>query len=64
VTGLDTNVLMRYIMQVLAAQRRFKSGGVDFADSLIERIAHEARCTVTMTFDAAAARSAGMTLVS
>jgi predicted nucleic-acid-binding protein len=50
--------------QVLAAQRRFKSGGVDFADSLIERIAHEAGCTVTMTFDAAAARSAGMTLVS
>lgn len=50
--------------QVLQAQRRYKSGSADFADCLIERIAHEAGCTATMTFDAAAAKSAGMTLIA
>ena len=48
---------------VLQAQRRFSTGGADFADALIERIAHDAGCTATMTFDAAAARSGGMTLI-
>ncbi len=49
--------------QVLQAQRRFKSGGADFADCLIERIAHDAGCSTTMTFDAGAVKSAGMTLI-
>jgi predicted nucleic-acid-binding protein len=49
--------------QVLQAQRRYKAGNADFADCLIERLAHEAGCTATMTFDAAAAKSAGMTLI-
>ncbi len=49
--------------QVTRAQRRFKEGGADFADCLIERIAHGAGCGATMTFDAGAAKSAGMTLV-
>jgi predicted nucleic-acid-binding protein len=49
--------------QVLGAQRRFKSGNADFADCLIERIAHGAGCTATMTFDIGAAKAAGMTLV-
>jgi len=49
--------------QVLQAQRRFKSGG-DFADCLIERIAAEAGCASTMTFDAGAMKSAGMTLIA
>ena len=50
--------------QVLQAQRLFKSGGADFADCLIERIAHEAGCAATMTFDTGAVKSAGMTLIS
>ena len=50
--------------QVLQAQRRFNSGGADFADCLIERVAHGAGCTMTMTFDVAAVKSAGMTLIA
>lgn len=45
------------------ALARFSSGGADFADALIERIAAAAGCTATMTFDQAAAKGAGMTLV-
>ena len=48
---------------VLQAQRRYASGGTDFADGLIERIAHAQGCTATMTFDTGAARTAGMTLL-
>lgn len=48
---------------VLQAQRRYASGRADFADCLIERIAHDQGCTATMTFDAAAAKAAGMTLI-
>jgi predicted nucleic-acid-binding protein len=50
--------------QVQQAQRQFKSGGADFADCLIERIAHNAGCLKTMTFDTGAVKAAGMTLVS
>ncbi len=49
--------------QVLQAQRRYQAGHADFADCLIERLAHEAACSATMTFDAAAAKSAGMTWI-
>ena len=49
--------------QVLRALRVFKSGSADFADCLIERTATEAGCGATMTFDAAAAKTAGMTLI-
>lgn len=48
---------------VTQALRRFSAGGADFADCLIERIAADAGCTDTMTFDAGAARSAGMRLI-
>ena len=48
------------VMQALA---RFSSGSADFADALIERTATAAGCTTTMTFDQAAAKAAGMTLV-
>lgn len=48
---------------VVRALRRFSAGGADFADCLIERIAADAGCTDTMTFDAGAARSAGMKLI-
>ena len=49
---------------VLQAQRRFANGGADFADCLIERIAQAQGCRATMTFDAGAAKAAGMTLVT
>lgn len=48
---------------VIQALRRFSAGNADFADCLIERIAADAGCTDTMTFDAGAARSAGMKLI-
>lgn len=48
---------------VLQAQRRFASTRADFSDCLIERIAHDQGCGSTMTFDAGAAKSAGMTLI-
>jgi predicted nucleic-acid-binding protein len=37
--------------------------GADFADALLERLAAAAGCTSTLTFDAGAARHAGMALV-
>lgn len=49
--------------QVLKALRVFRAGSADFADCLIERTAADAGCGVTMTFDAAAAKTAGMTLI-
>ncbi len=49
---------------VLAALRSFQAGRADFADCLIVRTAQGAGCDVTMTFDLAATRSAGMTLLS
>ena len=49
---------------VMQALTRFSSGGADFADALIERTAADAGCRATMTFDAGAAKAAGMTLVS
>ena len=49
---------------VLQAQRRFATGGADFADCLIERIAQAHGCPTTMTFDTRAAKAAGMTLVA
>ena len=49
---------------VLQAQRRFARGGADVADCVIERIAQAHGCQATMTFDTAAAKAAGMTLVA
>jgi predicted nucleic-acid-binding protein len=48
---------------VSQALSRFGSAGVDFADALIDRTAAAAGCEATMTFDNAAAKTAGMTLV-
>jgi predicted nucleic-acid-binding protein len=48
---------------VLSALRVFKAGSADFADCLIARTAANAGCDRTMTFDAGAARAAGMTLI-
>ena len=48
---------------VLKALRVFNSTSADFADCLIERAAASAGCDRTMTFDAGAAKVAGMTLI-
>jgi predicted nucleic-acid-binding protein len=48
---------------VASAVRAFAAGRADLADYLIERSAVQAGCERTMTFDQAAAKSAGMTLV-
>jgi len=49
--------------QVVRAVRVFAAGSADFADCLIERTAANAGCAKTMTFDIAAAKTAGMTLI-
>jgi predicted nucleic-acid-binding protein len=48
---------------VVRALRVFESGRADFSDCLIERMAASAGCEQTFTFDVAAAKHAGMTLV-
>jgi predicted nucleic-acid-binding protein len=48
---------------VARALRSYGAGNADFADCLIERTAVAAGCTRTMTFDVAAAKTAGMTLI-
>ncbi len=48
---------------VMKAVRVFNAGSADFADALIERIASSAGCSRTMTFDVAATKAAGMTLI-
>jgi predicted nucleic-acid-binding protein len=45
------------------ALRRFRDSSADFADCLIERCAAAAGCSHTMTFDRAASKHAGMTLL-
>jgi predicted nucleic-acid-binding protein len=49
--------------QVVRAVRVFATSSADFADCLIERTASNAGCANTMTFDVAAAKTAGMTLI-
>ena len=49
---------------VLQALARFRSGGADFADCLIEGIARDAGYSATMTFDVGAVKAAGMKLVA
>lgn len=48
---------------VIRALRSFSSGTADFADCLIERLGSAAGCVKTVTFDAAAAKSAGMSMM-
>ncbi len=48
---------------VALALKRFRAGGADFADCLIEAIARDAGCIETMTFDVGAVKAAGMTLL-
>lgn len=48
---------------IVRALRVYQSGSADFADCLIERMSASAGCTHTYTFDKAASKVAGMTLV-
>ena len=48
---------------VWQALRVYTSTKADFADSLIERLAHAAQCEYTLTFDRSAAKHAGMRLI-
>ncbi|MDH0863770.1 type II toxin-antitoxin system VapC family toxin [Mitsuaria sp. GD03876] len=50
--------------EVADAVERFRQGSADLPDYLIERRCSNAGCSCTMTFDARAAKSAGMQLVS
>ena len=45
------------------AVHSYARSNADFADCLIERSAHNARCTHTVTFDRKAAKTAGMVLL-
>ncbi len=48
---------------VVRALRACRAGTADFADCRIECTASAAGCSKTMTFDTAAAKTAGMTLI-
>jgi predicted nucleic-acid-binding protein len=49
---------------VFNAVRCYARSNADFADCLIERSAHRANCSHTMTFDEKAAKGAGMRLLA
>ncbi|MGB6450765.1 MAG: type II toxin-antitoxin system VapC family toxin [Steroidobacteraceae bacterium] len=57
-------LVLEHSAQVAQALRAFRAGTAEFADCVIERCAAGADCEYTMTFDQAAAKSAGMTLIS
>ena len=48
---------------VWQAVHAYSRASADFADCLIERSAHDAHCTHTVTFDRKAAKTAGMVLL-
>jgi predicted nucleic-acid-binding protein len=48
---------------VWKAVRHFAISKADFADCLIERACHEAKCEYTATFDIKAAKTAGLQLI-
>ena len=48
---------------VVRALRVYSVGNADFSDCLIERTAAAAGCAQTMTFDVAASKAAGMSLI-
>ncbi|TAL81529.1 MAG: PIN domain-containing protein [Candidimonas sp.] len=56
-------LLVEQADQVLQALRMFGEGKADFPDCLIQRLAANAGCTQTMTFDAGVAKHGGMTLI-
>ena len=54
---IESSDLVRHALRACVSKR------VDFADCLIERIAHYNGATVTYTFDQGASKHAGMTLL-
>ena len=56
-------IVVSFADLVWQALAQFRKGKADFADHLIERLGTKAGCGVPMTFDRAAARDTGMTLV-
>ncbi len=48
---------------VAQAVRAYAGANADFADCMIERSAHHAHCTHTVTLDSKAAKTAGMALL-
>ena len=50
--------------QIAQALRLYKTSTADIADCLIERLAANAGCARTMTFDTKAAKLIGMTLIT
>jgi predicted nucleic-acid-binding protein len=62
--GLDTNVIVRYIMQDDPKQSKQATAVMEgLIVDLIERLSANAGCQKTMTFDRNTARSAKMTLI-
>lgn len=69
VAALDALVRSRQLVveqsdQIVRALRTYGAGAADFPDCLIERVAAAAGCDSVMTFDVAASRHAGMTLLA
>jgi predicted nucleic-acid-binding protein len=59
----STELVLENQSAVEQAVRRFAAAKVDFADCLIERSGHTSGCHETVTFDAIAAKLAGMRLL-
>lgn len=57
-------ILIEQADVVYQALRVFTQSKADFADCLIERLAHSAQCEFTVTFDKGAAKQAGMRLIN
>ena len=61
--SLDTIKIDR-VAVVASAVRMYASNKADFSDCLIQRLSASAGCEKTLTFDKAAAKLAGMVLIS
>ena len=61
VGNADLEVAQR--AEVEAATDAFEAGGPGFADQLLSALNRSARCRTTLTFDKAAARAEGFTLI-
>lgn len=58
------NIKLDRIAVVASAVRIYANSKADFSDCLIERLCASAGCDRTMTFDKAAAKMAGMVLIT
>ncbi len=56
-------ILIENAEVILMSLNQYSTSNADFADCLIERSAHYAKCTRTMTFDTNAAKTAAMQLI-